>query len=115
MISNCACTTASASSGDEDDCWRLAEANNNSTALPAYNASSQTWTLHGRHAAPGEYIGGDIGVDIGVAGPVYGAIKAGNLFSTSGNADVYGYVTGLAQRTTWKVPFRPRARSDVAA
>ncbi len=24
----------------------------------------------------------------------------GNLFSTSGDADVYGYVTGLAQRTT---------------
>ena len=46
--------------------------------------------------APGEYIGGDISV----AGLVYGAIKAGNLFSTSGDADVYGYVAGLAQRTT---------------
>jgi len=199
MVSNYACTTASASSADEDDCWRLAEANNNSTALPAYSAWNNTWTLDGRHAAPGvwffegnlsigngyytntliatgnialtsagnavvslnwagaagnpiaeasiqgvcennhyglapgpfcdslgfdynaygglgnyalmagscpdsspgeclpgEYIGGDVSV----AGPVYGAIKAGNLFSTSGDADVYGYVTGLAQRTT---------------
>lgn len=39
MVSNYACTTASASSSNEDDCWRVAETNNNFTALPAYNAS----------------------------------------------------------------------------
>ncbi|MEA1052388.1 hypothetical protein U5801_21640 [Lamprobacter modestohalophilus] len=199
MVSNYACVTASSSSDDPDDCWRLAEAFNISTTLPAYSSRSDSWTMNGRHFAPGvlffegdllitngyytntiiatgnidfasagnavvslnwagasgnpideasiqgvcendhyglhpsvfcsgtsfdygvyeglgnyglmagscpesspgacdaaDYVGGDIAV----AGPVYGAIKAGNLFSTSGDADVAGYITGLALGAT---------------
>ncbi|WP_150303182.1 hypothetical protein [Pseudomonas saliphila] len=40
------------------------------------------------------YAGGDIRVEKSV----YGATKAGNLFSSSGNAKLYGYVSSLAQR-----------------
>ncbi|QJD59103.1 hypothetical protein HG264_09355 [Pseudomonas sp. gcc21] len=40
------------------------------------------------------YSGGDIRVEKAV----FGATKAGNLFSSSGNARLYGYVSSLAQR-----------------
>lgn len=42
--------------------------------------------------SPAQYIGGNISI----AGPVLGAIKAGNIFNTSGNTRVEGYVSALA-------------------
>lgn len=41
-----------------------------------------------------QYIGGDIAI----AGPVLGVIKAGNIFSTSGQTRIEGYVSVLALR-----------------
>lgn len=43
-----------------------------------------------------QYVGGDIAI----AGPVLGAIKAGNIFSTSGQTRIEGYVSALALRGT---------------
>lgn len=44
------------------------------------------------------YVGGDI--QTGASGDIFGAIKAGNLFTSSGSTTVHGYITALAQRTT---------------
>lgn len=44
--------------------------------------------------ASNRYVGGDIRVEKSV----FGATKAGNLFTTSGNAKLYGHISSLAQR-----------------